>query len=208
MPVMMTKPSTTPVACATCWRSGHWTRCSSAQLARRKETTRLPEGRRSACSAGVPNAALAALTSPLSSPSSPNATGGSSSIGGLSDCAGDYAPRHGELAGFPVACVPPAPAAVFRQRDAIRVVALALVRLIVAALALLAREGASDPYVSAGHEPSKVGNSLLTPGKEKPRHGARSRKCSGSSACAPAPPGAIVIPPSTPSLEEPADEPA
>jgi hypothetical protein len=33
--------------------------------------------------AGVPNAALAALTSPLSSPSSPNATGGSSSIGGL-----------------------------------------------------------------------------------------------------------------------------
>jgi hypothetical protein len=52
--------------------------------------------------------------------------------------------------------MPPTPAAVLRQRDAIRVVALALVRLIVAALALLAREGYSDPYVSAGHELSEV----------------------------------------------------
>src|ERR1700737_1527145 len=86
--------------------------------------------------------------------------------GALSDCAGGSEPRHGELASFPVACVPPTPAAVLRQRDAIRVVALALVRLVVASLALLAREGDSDPYVSAGHEPSRVGNSLLTPGKE------------------------------------------
>jgi hypothetical protein len=65
--------------------------------------------------------------------------------------------------------MPPAPAAVLGLRDAIRVIPLAFVRLIVAALAVLAREGDSDPYVSAGHEPSKVGNSLLTPGKEKPR---------------------------------------
>jgi hypothetical protein len=42
-------------------------------------------------------------------------------------------------------------AAVLAQGDAVGVVALALVGLIVAMLALLAREGDSDPYVSAGH---------------------------------------------------------
>ena len=62
-----------------------------------------------------------------------------------------FAPWHERLARLPVAGVPPAPAAVLSQRDAIRVVALALIRLVIAALALLACEGDSDPYVSAGH---------------------------------------------------------
>src|SRR3954465_3066599 len=39
---MITKPSTTPVACATWRRSGHCTRWSSAQDARRKLMKRLP----------------------------------------------------------------------------------------------------------------------------------------------------------------------
>jgi hypothetical protein len=43
------------------------------------------------------------------------------------------------------------PAAVLAQPDAIGVVALALIRLVVAVLALLAGEGDSDPNVSAGH---------------------------------------------------------
>src|SRR3954451_1227345 len=47
----------------------------------------------------------------------------------------------------------PAPLAVLAQRDAIGVVALALVRLVVAPLALLAGEGDSDAHVSAGHTP-------------------------------------------------------
>jgi hypothetical protein len=47
--------------------------------------------------------------------------------------------------------VPSAEAAVLAQGDAIRVVALALVRLVVAMFALLAREGDSDSDVSAGH---------------------------------------------------------
>src|SRR6185295_7002778 len=60
---------------------------------------------------------------------------------------------HGEcsLTGLAVARVPPAPAAVLAQADAIRVVALGLVGLVVPALALLAGEGDSDPDVSAGH---------------------------------------------------------
>src|SRR3954447_19244232 len=45
----------------------------------------------------------------------------------------------------------PAPLAVLAQRDAIGVVALALVRLVVAPLALLAGDGDSDAHVSAGH---------------------------------------------------------
>jgi hypothetical protein len=44
------------------------------------------------------------------------------------------------------------PAAVLAQRDAIGVVALALIRLVVAMLALLAGEGDSDSHVSAGHD--------------------------------------------------------
>jgi hypothetical protein len=47
--------------------------------------------------------------------------------------------------------MPPAPPAVFAQRDAIGVVALGLIRLVVPALALLAREGDGDPDVSTGH---------------------------------------------------------
>jgi hypothetical protein len=45
----------------------------------------------------------------------------------------------------------PAPLAVLAQRDAIGVVPLGLVGLIVPALAVLAREGHSDPDVSTGH---------------------------------------------------------
>jgi hypothetical protein len=44
-----------------------------------------------------------------------------------------------------------APLAVLAHPDAIRVVALGLVGLIVASLAVLAREGDSDANVSAGH---------------------------------------------------------
>ena len=61
-------------------------------------------------------------------------------------------PRHASrLARLPVAGVLTAPAAVFAQRDAIRVVALALIRLVVATLAVLAREGDRNSHVSAGH---------------------------------------------------------
>src|SRR5919108_5729669 len=60
------------------------------------------------------------------------------------------------LAGLPVARMRPAPLAVLAQRDAVRVVALALVRLVVAPLALLAGEGDSDAHVSAGHSRSVV----------------------------------------------------
>jgi hypothetical protein len=42
-------------------------------------------------------------------------------------------------------------AAVLAQRDPVWVVALALIRLVVAMLALLAREGDSDSDVSASH---------------------------------------------------------
>src|SRR5690348_14955152 len=58
------------------------------------------------------------------------------------------------LARLPVARVRAAPLAVLAQRDAIGVVALALVGLVVAMLALLAREGDSDSNVSAGHRDS------------------------------------------------------
>jgi hypothetical protein len=43
------------------------------------------------------------------------------------------------------------PAAVLAQTHPVRVVALALIRLVVAVLALLAGEGDSDSNVSAGH---------------------------------------------------------
>jgi hypothetical protein len=63
-----------------------------------------------------------------------------------------------------------APLAVLAQRDAIGVVALGLIRLVVPALALLAREGDGDPDVSTGHgEARSEGRDLLAPGKEKPR---------------------------------------
>src|SRR4030095_16161314 len=57
----------------------------------------------------------------------------------------------GPLARLAGACVAAAPRAVLAQRDAIGVVALALVGLVVAPLALLAGEGDSDAHVSAGH---------------------------------------------------------
>src|SRR5690349_23462707 len=68
-----------------------------------------------------------------------------------------------------------APLAVLAQRDAIRVVALGLLRLIVPALALLAGEGHSDPDVSAGHgrRAPRVVGSWMRRGKGKPRSGAR-----------------------------------
>jgi hypothetical protein len=47
--------------------------------------------------------------------------------------------------------VAPAPAAVLAQLQSFRIIPLALVGLIVPALALLAREGGSDPNVSTGH---------------------------------------------------------
>jgi uncharacterized membrane protein YeiH len=47
--------------------------------------------------------------------------------------------------------VPPAPPTVLAQLDAIGVVAFALVGLIVAAPALLARQRDGDPHVSSGH---------------------------------------------------------
>jgi hypothetical protein len=47
--------------------------------------------------------------------------------------------------------VPATPPTVFAQGDPVGVIALALVRLVVAALALLAGEGHSDPDVSASH---------------------------------------------------------
>src|SRR5215213_9757125 len=55
------------------------------------------------------------------------------------------------LPGLPVARVLLAPLAVLAQRDAIRVVALGLVRHVVATLADLTGEGHSDSHVSAGH---------------------------------------------------------
>ena len=75
-------------------------------------------------------------------------------------------------AGFPVRGVPAAPAAVLAQLDAIRVVALALVCLVVAPLALLTREGDSDANVSASHGLPVLQEMVeRAPGEEKPRHG-------------------------------------
>jgi hypothetical protein len=51
----------------------------------------------------------------------------------------------------------PAPAAVLAQLDALRIVALALIGLVIPAPAFLAREGYGDPDVSAGHVPALVG---------------------------------------------------
>jgi hypothetical protein len=55
-----------------------------------------------------------------------------------------------------MAGVEPAPLAELPQGDAIRRVPLALVRLIVAALAVLACEGDCDAHVSAGHGQAPV----------------------------------------------------
>jgi hypothetical protein len=62
--------------------------------------------------------------------------------------------RHSDLGGsarLAVRGVAPAPAAVLAQLESFRVVALALVRLVVPALALLAREGHGYPDISTGH---------------------------------------------------------
>jgi hypothetical protein len=48
----------------------------------------------------------------------------------------------------------PAPAAVLAHLDSLRIVSLALIRLVIPALAILAREGYSNPDVSAGHLPA------------------------------------------------------
>jgi hypothetical protein len=56
----------------------------------------------------------------------------------------------------------PAPLAVFAQRDPLGIVALGLVRLVVATLADLAGESRSDPHVSAGH----VGSSVTASGQK------------------------------------------
>src|ERR1700749_49203 len=76
--------------------------------------------------------------------------------------------RSTRLAGLAVARMPPAPLAVLAQRDALGVVALGLVGLIVAPLALLAREGDADAHVSGGHDPSSV---VSPEGKRTPRRG-------------------------------------
>src|SRR5262249_40788680 len=65
------------------------------------------------------------------------------------------------LASLPMSGVLATEAAGLAQGDAVGVVALALVGLVVAMLALLAREGDSDPYVSAGH----VGNPCVVCGR-------------------------------------------
>ncbi len=78
------------------------------------------------------------------------------------------------LARLPVARVPAAEATVLAQGDAIGVVALALVGLVVAMFALLAREGDSDSNVSAGHGQKPLRSfGQPDPGEEKPRPGAR-----------------------------------
>jgi hypothetical protein len=47
--------------------------------------------------------------------------------------------------------MPLAPLAVLAKLQPLRVVALALIRLVITALAVLAGEGRSDPNVSTGH---------------------------------------------------------
>jgi hypothetical protein len=56
------------------------------------------------------------------------------------------------LTGLPMAGVLATPTAVLAQAHPVGVVALALVRLVVAMLALLAGEGDRNSYVSAGHD--------------------------------------------------------
>src|SRR5215213_370575 len=90
--------------------------------------------------------------------------------------AGHPDPRLARLA---VRGVLPAPLAVLAQPDAIRVVALGLVGLVVPALALLAREGDSDPDVSAGHacgSPSEGKVEENGAGQRKTPHPARGRQ--------------------------------
>src|SRR5207342_1638061 len=79
------------------------------------------------------------------------------------------------LARLAVAGVLAAEAAVLAQRHPVRVVALALVRLVVAMLAILAGEGDSDSHVSAGHGSEIPGSSVVLPrAKKNPARGARS----------------------------------
>ena len=62
--------------------------------------------------------------------------------------------RHSDLGGsarLAMRGVAPAPAAVLAQLKSLGIVALALIRLVVPALALLAREGYGDPDISTGH---------------------------------------------------------
>src|SRR4051812_30954113 len=61
-----------------------------------------------------------------------------------------------------------APLAVLAHVDAVRVVALGLVGLVVAALALLAREGDSDPNISTGHEGDSEDGGAIRRAKENP----------------------------------------
>src|SRR6185436_3631880 len=60
------------------------------------------------------------------------------------------------LARLPMGRVRLAPTAVLAQLDPLRIVALALVRLVVPSLAVFACERDCDPDVSAGHGRSKV----------------------------------------------------
>src|SRR4051794_1586857 len=69
--------------------------------------------------------------------------------------------------------MPAAPLAVLAHGDSVRVVALGLVGLVIAALALLAGEGDSDPNISTGHDGDSE-ERVAAPGKGKPRTGARS----------------------------------
>jgi hypothetical protein len=83
--------------------------------------------------------------------------------------------------------VAPAPAAILPELDPLRIVPLALIRLVVPALALLACEGDSDPNVSASHValPEKLvveWFGLTAPGVEKNAAPAPTTECSGTDA--------------------------
>src|ERR1700716_2298237 len=81
--------------------------------------------------------------------------------------------RHpGRLASLAVVGMPTAPTAGLPQLDAVRVVALALIRLVVPPLALLAGKGDRDTDVSAGHQDSPVVVGLRGAGRRRCRPGA------------------------------------
>jgi hypothetical protein len=88
---------------------------------------------------------------------------------GVAWSACDHGPQQrSALASLPVAGVPTAPATVLAQGHPIGIVALALIRLIVPVLALLACEGDCNPYVSASHSESSLrGRRQQRPAKEK-----------------------------------------
>src|SRR5918999_15995 len=151
---MRTKPSTTPVSVTRAWRFGHWTRCSSAQTAMRNCMTR---GRSLCASASTPRRPR------TSYPSSPAPRGAPALLGqtlGPALCL----PLLGPLtvtchaytgarrsAGLLVRRMPATPAAVLAELDPVGIVPLRLLGLVVAPLALLAREGDGDSDVSASH---------------------------------------------------------